>query len=158
LRVKVVSVINATNRTNRLTYDSFFSFWQAIDNFNGHVWASHNNVRALVDRDRQFIDEQIKALIKKGAVIGRALDAWMVVPGWKRGVSMPKEMNCHLEVIINHMDYICQIAGNTRNIGIGSDWMMVLSEKNNALLILTQLLICKILLPSFIKVNIQRRC
>jgi len=129
LRVKVVSVINATNR---LTYNSFFSFWQAIDNLDGHVWASHNNVPALVDRNRQFTDEQIKALIEKGAVIGGALDAWMMVPGWKRGVSMPKEMNCHLEVIINHMDYICQIAGNTRNIGIGSDWT-VLSEKNNAI-------------------------
>src|SRR6185503_15644743 len=30
------------------------AFWQALDNFNGHVWASHNNCRALVDHNRQF--------------------------------------------------------------------------------------------------------
>ncbi len=97
------------------------SFWQALDHFNGHVWASHNNVRALVNHNREFSDDQIKALIDRGSVIGGALDAWMMVPGWKRGVSLPKEMNCNLEVIINHMDYICQVAGNALHIGIGSD-------------------------------------
>lgn len=97
------------------------SFWQALNHFNGYVWASHNNVRALVDHNRQFSDEQIKALIQRGAVIGGALDAWMMVPGWKRGVSTPKEMNCNLEVIIDHIDYICQIAGNAKHVGIGSD-------------------------------------
>ena len=79
------------------------SFWQALDNFNGHVWASHNNVRALVKHNRQFSDEQIKALIERGAVIGGALDAWMMVPDWKRGISTPKEMNCNLETLIDHL-------------------------------------------------------
>lgn len=97
------------------------SFWQALEIFNGHVWASHNNVRALVNHNRQFSDEQIKALIERGAVIGGALDAWMMVPDWKRGVSTPKEMNCKFEVLINHLDHICQIAGNTLHVGIGSD-------------------------------------
>lgn len=97
------------------------SFWQALDHFNGPVWASHNNVRALVNHNRQFSDDQIKALIGRGAVIGGALDAWMMVPGWKRGISLPKEMNCNLEVIIDHIDYICQLAGNALHVGIGSD-------------------------------------
>lgn len=97
------------------------SFWQALEIFNGHVWASHNNVRALVNHNRQFSDEQIKALIERGAVIGGALDAWMMVPDWKRGVSTPKEMNCKFEVLINHLDHISQIAGNTLHVGIGSD-------------------------------------
>ena len=97
------------------------SFWQALKLFNGHVWASHNNVRALVDHNRQYSDEQIKALIERGAVIGGALDAWMMVPSWKRGISTPKEMNCNLEVLIDHMNHICQIAGNTLHVGIGSD-------------------------------------
>ncbi len=97
------------------------SFWDALDHFNGHVWASHNNCRALVNHNRQFSDEQIKALIARGAVIGGALDAWMMVPGWQRGISSPKEMNCNLEVMIDHIDHICQLAGNTNHVGIGSD-------------------------------------
>lgn len=97
------------------------SFWEALDHFNGPVWASHNNVRALVNHNRQYSDDQIKTLINRGAVIGGALDAWMMVPGWVRGRSEPQAMNCNLEVVADHLDHICQIAGNADHIGIGSD-------------------------------------
>lgn len=97
------------------------AFWQVLDHFNGHVWASHNNVWAMVNHNRQFSDDQIKALIDRGAVIGGALDAWMMVPGWERGKSTPQQMNCNLEKIIDHFDHICQLAGNALHIGIGSD-------------------------------------
>ncbi|NRF41534.1 dipeptidase [Pedobacter foliorum] len=97
------------------------SFWEALDHFNGNVWASHNNCRALVNHNRQFSDDQIKALIERGAVIGGALDAWMMVPNWVRGQSTPKGMNCNLGVMIDHIDHICQLAGNTHHVGIGSD-------------------------------------
>lgn len=97
------------------------SFWDALDHFNGHVWASHNNCRALVNHNRQFSDEQIKELISRGAVIGAALDAWMMVPGWQRGISKPQSMNCSLEFMVDHIDHICQLAGNAEHVGIGSD-------------------------------------
>jgi membrane dipeptidase len=97
------------------------AFWQALDNFNGHIWASHNNCRALVNHNRQYSDEMIKALIGRGAVIGAALDAWMMVPGWVRGESTPRKMNCNLEVMVNHIDHICQIAGNALHMGMGTD-------------------------------------
>ncbi len=97
------------------------SFWDAMDHFNGAVWASHNNCRALVNHNRQFSDEQIRELISRGAVIGAALDAWMMVPDWTRGVSTPQATNCNLEVMIDHIDHICQLAGNTDHVGIGSD-------------------------------------
>ena len=97
------------------------AFWDALEIFSGPVWASHNNCRALVDHNRQFSDEMIKALVARGAVIGGALDAWMMVPGWVRGKSTPQGMNCDLEVMIDHLDHICQIAGNADHIGIGSD-------------------------------------
>ncbi len=97
------------------------SFWEALDHYNGPVWASHNNCRALVNHNRQYSDEMIKALVDRGAVIGGAMDAWMMVPNWQRGVSDPKVMDCNLEKLIDHMDHICQIAGNAKHIGIGSD-------------------------------------
>jgi len=97
------------------------SFWEALDHFNGAVWASHNNCRALVNHNRQYSDEQIKALIERNAVIGAAMDAWMMVPGWVRGVSDPKTMRCNLEVVVDHIDHICQLAGNAYHVGIGSD-------------------------------------
>jgi membrane dipeptidase len=97
------------------------AFWDAMELYDGTIWASHNNCRSLVNHNRQFSDEMIQALIQKGAVIGGALDAWMMVPGWKRGVSTPKEMNCNLEKMVDHMDHICQLAGNTLHVGIGTD-------------------------------------
>ncbi len=97
------------------------AFWQALKYFNGKVWASHNNVRRLVDHNRQFGNEQILALVERGAVIGGALDAWMMVPNWKRGISMPEQMKCNLEVLIDHIDHICQLAGNALHVGIGTD-------------------------------------
>ena len=97
------------------------SFWEALDHFNGPVWASHNNCRALVNHNRQYSDDQIKALIERGAVIGAALDAWMMVPGWVRGVSTPQGMNCNLAVMVDHIDHICQLAGNTLHVGLGTD-------------------------------------
>ncbi len=97
------------------------SFWEAMDHFHGNVWASHNNCRVLVDHNRQFDDNQIKELISRGAVIGGVLDTWMMVPGWERGKSTPEGMNCNLDVLIDHLDHICQLAGNALHIGIGSD-------------------------------------
>lgn len=97
------------------------AFWEALDIFEGPVWASHNNCRALVNHNRQFSDEMIKALVDRGAVIGGAIDAWMMVPGWVRGKSQAKAMNCDLEVMLDHLDHIGQIAGNADHIGIGSD-------------------------------------
>jgi membrane dipeptidase len=97
------------------------AFWDALKIFKGPVWASHNNCRALVNHNRQFSDDMIKALVERGAVIGGALDAWMMVPDWKRQISTPKEMNCSLEKMIDHFDHICQLAGNALHIGIGTD-------------------------------------
>ena len=97
------------------------AFWDAMDLFKGPVWASHNNCRALVNHNRQFSDDMIKVLIEREAVIGGALDAWMMVPGWVRQQSTPEAMQCNLEKMIDHMDHICQIAGNALHIGIGTD-------------------------------------
>ena len=97
------------------------SFWDALDYFKGAIWASHTNCRALVNHNRQFSDDQILTLIERGAVIGTALDAWMMVPGWVRGKSYAKAMNCNLDILVNHIDHICQLAGNSLHAAIGSD-------------------------------------
>ena len=97
------------------------SFREALDLFHGPVWASHNNCRVFVPHNRQFSDVQIKELIARNAVIGAALDAWMLVPGWITGESDPQEMGVTLKLVINNIDHICQIAGNSLHAGIGSD-------------------------------------
>jgi len=124
LRAKGKELLKEMERLNIIldaTHLCDESFWEALDNFNGHVWASHHNCRSLVNHNRQLSDDMIKELISRGAVIGGVLDAWMMVPNWVRGKSNSKEMNCNLNKLMDHYDHICQLAGNANHIGIGSD-------------------------------------
>ena len=97
------------------------SFWDALGHFHGPVWASHHNCRALADWNRQLADDQIKALVDRGAVIGMAFDAIMMVHGWVHKRSTPQDFGLKMEKICEHIDHICQIAGNARHVGIGTD-------------------------------------
>jgi membrane dipeptidase len=103
------------------THLSDESFWEALDVFNGPVWASHSNCRSLIPDQRQFSDAQIKALIERDAVIGVAMDAWMLVPGWIRGQSHPSTTEVGLRHLIQQIDHICQLAGNAHHCGLGTD-------------------------------------
>lgn len=98
------------------------SFWQALDLFDGTVIASHSNCRALVSNfrpDRHLSDDMIKALIERDAVIGAVLynkfllDSWQLQDG-KAAVG--------LDVVVRHIDHVCQIAGDAQHAGIGSDF------------------------------------
>jgi membrane dipeptidase len=102
-----------------LTHLSDEAFWQALDQFGGYVIASHNNCRVLVPHQRQFDDRQIKAVIAREGVIGAALDNWMLIPGWVRGVNNNRPAT--LEHVADHIDHICQLAGNADHAAIGSD-------------------------------------
>jgi membrane dipeptidase len=97
------------------------SFWETMKHYDGPVWASHNNCRTFVNHNRQFADEQIQELLNRKAVIGIALDAWMMVPNWVRGKSTPEGMGVSLQQMIDNIDHICQLAGNSNHVGIGTD-------------------------------------
>lgn len=94
---------------------------EAFDCYGGPLLASHHNCRALVDDQRQLPDRHIKELIKRGAVIGSALDAWMLSPNWIRGESTPESTNVTMETYVDHIDHVCQLAGNTDHAAIGTD-------------------------------------
>lgn len=97
------------------------SFWETMKVYEGPIWASHNNCRKFVNHNRQFSDEQLLELIDRKAVIGMALDAWMMVPNWQRGKSTPEQMGVTLEHMVQNIDHICQLAGNSLHVGIGTD-------------------------------------
>jgi microsomal dipeptidase-like Zn-dependent dipeptidase len=102
-----------------LTHLADESFWQALEQFNGPVLASHKNCRAIAPGDRQYSDEQIRAIIERDGVIGAPFDAWMMVPGWT--ADRAKSPQVTLDSAVNHIDHICQLAGNTHHVAIGSD-------------------------------------
>ncbi len=104
-----------------VTHLSDQCFDEALDLYDGPVLASHHNCRALVPDQRQLADEHIRRLIGRGAVIGAAFDAWMLSPGWVRGQSRPEERGVTMNTVIDHVDHVCQIAGNARHAALGTD-------------------------------------
>jgi len=102
-----------------LTHCAEPGFFEALELFGGPVLASHNNCRALVEGDRQFSDEQIHAILRRGGVIGVAFDAWMLSPDWKSGAT--SKISVPLEKVADHVDHICQLAGDAKHVGIGTD-------------------------------------
>ena len=54
------------------------SFWEALDHYSGPILASHQNCRALAPGERQFSDEQIRAVIERDGVVGASMDTWML--------------------------------------------------------------------------------
>ena len=102
-----------------ITHLSDDSFAEAIDLFDGPVLATHSNCRALVPGDRQLTDDMIRQLVARDAVIGAALDAWMLQPGWVIGETTPELVS--METFVDHIDHVCQLAGNARHAAIGTD-------------------------------------
>ena len=119
--VKLLKTMEKLNMILDATHLNDDAFWHTMEIYNAPVWASHNNCRKFVDHNRQFSDEMIQELIQHNAVIGIALDAWMMVPNWIRGESTPQSKNVTLEIMADNIDHICQLAGNSKHVGIGSD-------------------------------------
>jgi membrane dipeptidase len=61
----------------------------------------------------------LRHLIERDVVIGAVMDAWMLEPNWVRGQTTPERVT--LETVVDHIDYVCQLAGNARHAAIGTD-------------------------------------
>ncbi len=96
------------------------SFFEALDLFGGRVIASHSNCRSFTPTDRQLSDQMIKAIVSRGGVIGTVLYNKFLDPEWESRGKVKSEVT--LTTAIKHMNHICEIAGDRRYIGIGSDF------------------------------------
>jgi len=102
-----------------LTHLADGAFWEAIEAFSGPVLASHCNCRSLVSGGRQLDDDQLEAIIDRDGVVGVAMDTWMLQEDWEKGIY--NEVTATLETVGDHIEYICDLAGDTRHVAIGSD-------------------------------------
>ncbi len=96
------------------------SFFEALDEFDGTVIASHSNCRVYCPTDRQLSDEMIKRLTsKKGGVIGAVLYNRFLVGNWNKGD--PKGA-VTLSEVVKHIVRVSEIAGSQTHSGLGSDF------------------------------------
>jgi membrane dipeptidase len=96
------------------------AFFPALDAFRGPVIASHSNCRVYVPTNRQLSDEMIRALVERGAVIGVVLYNPFLLADWKTN-HRPKA-DVTLTTVVKHIRHICDVAGDAKHVGIGSDF------------------------------------
>ena len=116
--LKEMSRLNMILDVTHLTDEGFD---EVLDLYQGPVWASHCNVRKIAPTQRQLSDGQIKTLLERDAIIGGMLDCWAMDIRFIDTVSDPWQLNIRLENLVDHWDHICQLAGNSEHIAIGSD-------------------------------------
>jgi membrane dipeptidase len=95
---------------------------QALDLYQGAVIASHANAAALIPNyewNRHLQDDLIRSLVERDGVIGVIPYCRFLDYGWKRGDSRER---ITLQTVAAHVDHICQMAGNARHVGLGSDF------------------------------------
>jgi membrane dipeptidase len=93
---------------------------QALDLFGGIVLASHHNCRALVDRQRQLRDSDIRKIVDRGGVIGASFDVWMLDPGCGQGPGNIRRV-ATMEQVADQIDHVSQLAGSAKHSAIGTD-------------------------------------
>ena len=87
---------------------------QIIERSSQPVVFSHSNPNGLVPNPRNIDDDQIKACVAKGGMIGLA--------PWGPLVMKPDTTHWPtIDEFIEHIDYVVQITGSTDHVGIGTD-------------------------------------
>jgi membrane dipeptidase len=110
------------NFTLDISHMDELSARQALDLYPGPVIASHANAAALIPEyahNRHLSDELIRALVARDGVIGLVPACRFLNYGWKRG---DRRELVPLDMLVAHVDHICQIAGDARHVGYGSDF------------------------------------
>ncbi len=96
---------------------------EALDRYPGPVVVTHGNCVALLPGyafNRHLSDRLIRGLLERDGVIGVVPYNAFLKNGWQRGKNERREVG--LEHLADHIDHICQLAGDARHVGIGSDF------------------------------------
>lgn len=100
-------VLDCTHVGRRSTLD-------IIDASAAPVIFSHSNPKALVDNPRNIDDEQIRACVARGGIIGAVSWGPLVMP--PGGTARPT-----VDMFLAMIDHVVQLSGNSRHVGIGTD-------------------------------------
>jgi membrane dipeptidase len=95
---------------------------QSLDLYEGPIIASHANAAVLLpgyDGNRLLPEDVIRRLIERDAIIGVVPFCMFLKNGWKKGDS---RLEITLETLAAHVDHICQVAGDARHVGLGTDF------------------------------------
>jgi len=96
---------------------------EALDLYPGAIVVTHGNCLALLpghEYNRHLSDRLIRGLVERDGLIGVVPFNTFLKDGWLIGKSDRQEVG--LEHLVDHIDHICQLAGDARHVGIGTDF------------------------------------
>jgi len=95
---------------------------QALEVYPGLVVASHSNAGALLKdnaSNRHLSDRTIQEIIMRDGMVGIVPFNAFLTSGWRRG---DRREEANIFLVIDQIDYICQIAGDALHVGLGTDF------------------------------------
>lgn len=95
---------------------------QAVDRYERQIVATHANARALlkgVETNRHLSDTLIRRIFERQGVIGVVPFNAFLKAGWKTG---DQRAEVTLDHVVAQIDYLCQLAGDSLHVGIGTDF------------------------------------
>lgn len=92
---------------------------EALARYDGPIVATHANPRRHVPLPRLLPDNVVAGIVAHDGVVGVMPLNWAIDPAWRTANPKP---DVHLDAVVDAIDCVCQIAGNARHVGIGSDF------------------------------------
>jgi membrane dipeptidase len=111
------------NFTLDLSHMDEASALEALDLYPGPIVATHANCLALLPNfptNRHLSDRVIRGIVEHQGLIGIVPVNSFLKSGWTRLAGLRADVP--LDVAAAHLDHICQLAGDARHAGIGSDF------------------------------------
>lgn len=96
------------------------SFFEALELFSGPVIASHSNCRKYVPTDRQLSDDMIRTLVQHDGIMGIVLYNSFLKNSWENEGKIKSQVTLHH--VLEQIQHVCEIAGNAKHVGIGTDF------------------------------------
>ena len=121
---RLLKAMTGFNFTLDLSHMDEQSVLEALDLYEGPIVATHANCLALLPEfptNRHLSDRVIRGVIERDGIVGIVPLNSFLKTGWSHAKGSPRE-EVPLDVVAAHMDHVCQLAGDAKHVGIGSDF------------------------------------
>ena len=102
-----------------LTHMSEEASLEALDSYEGTVFASHAHSRRTADKPRLLADRVVQGIVARNGVVGVLPLNWALDPDWR---AQDGKDAVTLGAVVDAVEHVCEIAGDTTHVGIGSDF------------------------------------
>ena len=110
---EVVAEMNRLGMAVDVSHIAPAGFWDVLETSVKPPLATHSNAKALCAHPRNLDDEQIKALVKAGGLIGITFAGQFLEEDYH---------NACIASVYKHIAYILDLSGDDRHVGFGSDF------------------------------------